>query len=870
MQSNYTTNRGLPWEPETLKQWVEEHAGPFKWKGYEGQARCRLPSHDGQDQNPSFSFNAKKGTGHCFACHAAGEGISVKEMAAALGVEPPPMKQIDPAPPARRIVATYDYMDATGNLLHQSCRFKPKGFSQRRPDGKGGWIWNLQSVKSVPYRLPELLQALAQGEPVFIVEGEKDADRLHELNLPATTNSGGAGKWTNEHSKHFPAGAMVIILPDNDEPGRKHAQAVARSLHGRGCVVKVMKLPDLPPKGDVSDWLAAGHTKEDLLEQIKSATEWAPEAAPSSSSVVPENDEFTEWRKLYGKGYTVDENGGICYEKVTNDGTVWVQMANFAPRIVSEVTKDDGEGRALFFEIDAVSKGGRMLPPLLVSVLKYITMNWVVEGWGSQAVITFGSTIKDRLRYVLQLTGSHAEHKTIFTHTGWRKTSEGWIFLHGGGAIGAAGVAVELPAGLSRYSLPESPDRERAIEAAKTALLLLECGPGAVTFPVWALAFLAPLVEPLKQAGYSPNFVLWLVGPTMAGKSTFSGLVTSFFGGSGSGDNAPASFRDTGNSSDVKAFTLKDLLLWVDDFHPCGSPKERQRMVTTAEIILGGYGDRMGRGRLTSDVQLRQDKIPRGLCLVTGEDLPELSQSRLARLFAVELKSGDMDFAKITRAQEQTDLLPVCMAAYIDWLRPQIDQLAEEFRKAYPAIRSSFSDVGAYGRIPSNAAWLMIGAEAALQYMTEIGAMSIDQAEEYRAGFRQTLQVLAVEQGRRVAEDSPSVKFTSALRELVATGRCIVREIDDGRTFSAEPGTDLIGWQDEAWLYLLPDTIYKAVVQFFNGQGLCFPVAAKTLWKHLDAAGVIRAGEDSRTELKRIQGKRYRVLTIRRSIIIDE
>lgn len=865
MQSQYTTNRGLPWEPDTLKAWAEEHAGPFKWKGYEGQTRCRLPGHDGQDQNPSFGFNAEKGTGHCFACHAAGEGLSVKELATAWGCEPPPMKQVDQSPPVkRRIVKTYDYVSATGELVYQSCRFEPKGFSQRRPDGNGGWIWNLKGVAPLPYRLPKLLAALTAEKSVCIVEGEKDADRLNSLGLVATTNSGGAGKWTERHSQYFATGAKVILLPDNDDPGRKHAQSVARLLHGRGCLVKVINLPDLSPKGDASDWLDAGHTKEELLGQINTAGEWSPEEALEVAE-----DCFATWRPLFGTGFTVNKDGCLCYLKKDRDSEYWVPLANFAARIVAEITKDDGEQCALSFEIEGITEGGKILPARSVAVTKFSSMNWPVEAWGSQANIFPGVAGKDKLRYAIQNTGRSAARQVVYVYTGWRKTSDGWIYLHGGGAIGAEGAAVELPTGLKRYCLPSPPPPSQAIEAAKAALALLECGPGAITFPVWAMAFLAPMVEPLKQAGYSPNFLLWLVGPTMAGKSTLAGLVTSLFGGPAGGDAAPASFRDTGNNSDAKAFILKDALLWVDDFHPCGGPKDRMRMLSTAEILLGGYGDRMGRGRLTSDIQIRQDKVPRGLCLVTGEDLPELSQSRLARLVAVELRRDNIDFQKITQAQNNAELLPLCMAGYIDWLRPQLDQVAKDLRQTFPTLRDSFTDSGSYGRIPSNSAWLMIGAGAVLQYMADIGAISSQRTEELQGSFRQILQTLAAEQGQRVAEDSPTKKFTEALRELISSGRCIVRDTTDSRNF-VEPGTEFIGWQDGDWLYLLPDTTYKAVNQFFNGQGLCFPVTAKTLWKHLEAAGMIRPAKGQRTELKKINSKNYRVIALRRNAIHDE
>ena len=120
-----------------------------------------------------------------------------------------------------------------------------KDFRQRRPDGRGGHVWNLKDIRIVPYRLPEILEALALGEPVAIVEGEKDADRLAKLGIPATCNPGGAGKWRDEFGAIFD-GADVIVLPDNDDAGRDHAERVAKSLASHAARIRVVELPDLP------------------------------------------------------------------------------------------------------------------------------------------------------------------------------------------------------------------------------------------------------------------------------------------------------------------------------------------------------------------------------------------------------------------------------------------------------------------------------------------------------------------------------------------------------------------------------------------------------------------------------------------------
>ncbi len=159
--------------------------------------------------------------------------------------------------------ATYDYVDEHGEILFQVVRKAGHDFRQRRPDGKGGWTWSTKGVKQVPYLLPEILTASA-GEPVFVVEGEKDVDNVRALGLLATCNAGGAGKWRDHHAEHL-RDRHVVILPDNDEQGRKHAQQVEQSLKGVARSVCVVELPNLPPKGDVSDWIAAGGTGAELL-----------------------------------------------------------------------------------------------------------------------------------------------------------------------------------------------------------------------------------------------------------------------------------------------------------------------------------------------------------------------------------------------------------------------------------------------------------------------------------------------------------------------------------------------------------------------------------------------------------------------------
>jgi putative DNA primase/helicase len=105
--------------------------------------------------------------------------------------------------------------------------------------------------------------AATPSETIYIVEGEKDVETLRALGLVATCNPGGAGKWQPSYNEVL-RGRHVVILPDHDDSGRQHSMDVARSLAGIAASVRVIDLPALGEKGDVSDWLAAGNTVDDL------------------------------------------------------------------------------------------------------------------------------------------------------------------------------------------------------------------------------------------------------------------------------------------------------------------------------------------------------------------------------------------------------------------------------------------------------------------------------------------------------------------------------------------------------------------------------------------------------------------------------
>ena len=251
--------------------------------GGEYEAWC--PWHpDREGGKPSLGINAKKRIVKCFVCEKGG----TKALAQAWDLmnDKPPWK--------REIEQVFDYLTADGNLLFQVVRFKTKpgmdkDIVQRRPDPDkhNQFLWNLKGIRLVLYRLPEL-RAADPGEWVFIVEGEKDADRVAMLGFVATTNPQGAGKWRKYYNPEL-RGRRVVIIPDNDDPGKSHAQAVAASLHGVADLVKILDLdPAVPHKGDIENWLDDGHTAEELREMADATPLYEPSTeAGEASEALP-------------------------------------------------------------------------------------------------------------------------------------------------------------------------------------------------------------------------------------------------------------------------------------------------------------------------------------------------------------------------------------------------------------------------------------------------------------------------------------------------------------------------------------------------------------------------------------------------------
>jgi hypothetical protein len=240
------------------------------------------PAHE--DTTPSLSITPGEDK-VLLKCHA---GCTAAQVVAALGLTLADLFTTrTTSNHTRRIVNVYDYHDAQGHVVHQTVRYAPKDFKQRRPDpaNPGAYIWSLKGIEPVLYHLPDVLAAVTRGETVYLCEGEKDVKALRDLGLVATCNAMGAGKWHPSYTATL-CGGKAVLLPDNDLAGRQHTVVVTTALHGTCASLKVVELPGLPDHGgDVSDWLKQGGTVEQLQALVGAMPDWQP--APPHHDKTP-------------------------------------------------------------------------------------------------------------------------------------------------------------------------------------------------------------------------------------------------------------------------------------------------------------------------------------------------------------------------------------------------------------------------------------------------------------------------------------------------------------------------------------------------------------------------------------------------------
>jgi hypothetical protein len=601
-----------------------------------------------------------------------------------------------------------------------------------------------------------------------------------------------------------------------------------------------------------------------------------------------------------------EQGGCICRNVQTKDGPVPALLCNFAARIVEEVVHDDGAEQTRSLALQGSLADGSPLPRAEVPAADFAGMGWVVPAWGTGAVVYAGQGTRDHLRVALQLLSGDVPRRTIFGHIGWRKIGEAWLYLHAGGAIGADGLAgnipVLLPDALNGFRLPaplvpvplrvglaygelgEAALREAAelTDAVRASLGLLRLGPDRLTFPLLAAVYRAVLGD--------TDFAIHLAGPTGSYKSEAAALAQQHFGAGMDARHLPASWSSTGNALEALAFTAKDTLLVVDDFCPTGSNADVQRYHREADRLFRGQGNRAGRQRMRADASLRPARTPRGLTLSTGEDTPR-GQSLRARLLVLEVSPGDFGpqppapNPRLSACQQDAaaGMYAAALAGFIRWLAPQYDSIRGRLRTEMAQLRDQARAGGQHARTPGIVADLALGLRYLLDFAKAVGAITEkEHADLWQRGWN-ALAEAAAAQAAQIATAEPAGLFVRLLSAAVASGYAHVADKDgneppepqrwgwraeefytgDGTATRHKAQGVRVGWLLDGELYLEPEASFAAVQRVAGDQGESFAITANTLRRRLKEKGMLATTDTTRAKLtvrKVLQGARRDVL----------
>ena len=722
---------------------------------------------------------------------------------------------------------------------------------------------------------------------VVIVEGQACAITLGGWGIPALAlaGSGVTENLAELLTRHRQRGTDLYAVPDRD--GKTDLAALARAA---GPLLRIVRLPE--DAADVNAFAQSGASAGDFRALLSNAPAWLDlqieqakrlqgaerdRAVENLFSLLADHplppvtrdryirqiardldlQEQTIRRRLYARldgmteRYTV-RDGGFCALREGDPRP----LCNFTAEITEDVARDDGETVTRFFTVRGRLADGTPLPPVRVESDRFEKMAWVTAFWGTRAVIRAGATVRDQVREAIQLHSTDVITRYVYTHTGWQEIDGKRVYLTASGALGLDGVAVELDRDLDRYRLPTRP--EDPAGAMRASLRFLEIGPETVTVPFWAAVYLAPIAEILY-----PAFVLWAYGVSGAMKSTLAALALSHYGSFT--DRDLFLWGSTRNYLEKLCFLAKDALLVIDDFCPQSDPHRAREMEQNAAHIVRAVGNRAGRGRLAGDLSLRTVYRPRALVLSTGELVPE-GFSETARILTVEMRRGDVDLDRLTDAQAEADRYPHALAGYILWLADNWNYLArtlpEEHRNFRAGLMMEYRNY--HLRIPDTLATLYLGFHLGLTYAVEVGALGETEAAEWRERGWAALKACAEAQAQRVERERPTLLFLQVLSGLVAQGKAKLYP-KGNKEYIPEPGTELLGWYDDDYIYLLPEASYHLVARYLREEGRHFPVRETTLRKYLAEEGYLERGDEEHyTSPVRTGGKLYRTFRVHR------
>lgn len=595
-------------------------------------------------------------------------------------------------------------------------------------------------------------------------------------------------------------------------------------------------------------------------------------------------DKYKQYNDILRKyGYEFSSRG-LTRKIKKQDSNEDKLISNFLAVPVKYITYDNGKDSRTDILLKAILSTGEELPEILVDVNNIENVTWITNLiWKLKARISPNGNNKEYFKDTVKILGALAGTETIYSHTGFRKVNGKLVYLYHGGAIGTnEDIKVDLSdSGLEQYKFPPKEQNENDIkEAIQTSLKLFDLSKETIIVPLIGTIFLSPLQDIFNKQGISNGFVTWILGESGTQKSTLAALMLSHFG-EFERDTIPCGFKDTVNSLEKKAFTLKDCPILVDDYFPSQSLQEERKMNAVAESIFGMAGDKQGRSRMKQNGQdIRKSYSSRGTLMATGENFPNFAESRVARSVIVEIEKGEINLDVLSYLQQNKNKFGICMREYIEWIIKNYDEISTQINEDFPMYREKFNKDFSHARIPENMASLYIGNELFYQFARDKGVIdTTTMTERILISFR-SLMSLATKQSIKTSDSKPDKMFFYAIQEMLASRdvyfRTYLREDDihkSNSTFLPKATASCLGCYDSnaGAYYLIPGITYKTIVEYYERQNVKFPLNQAALWTYLKKHGAISIAEKDRNTIRRkINNESIAVIAVHQEKISED
>lgn len=445
----------------------------------------------------------------------------------------------------------------------------------------------------------------------------------------------------------------------------------------------------------------------------------------------------------------------------------------------------------------------------------------------------------------------------VYEHTGYIIKDGERVFVNGLNSITIEGAVKDyivcLPEDLAGYQFSDIQDSEQ--EIFNTLLIRYPAAvPAPLYFVLISMAFLSPLNAILREVGHTPRFLPAIIGRTGSFKTTVSNLNLNFFGVFSYNDRAPLSFDDTENAVGIKLSLLDGVLASLDDKIPPTTQDIKRKTEKIEQAAARMIGDRRGRGRVTSDIKLRDSFIAKGNLVTTAEEMyRNTGESGVARYISIELKQGDISVEKLVEVQNKAHHLNNAMSLYIQWVLQNWDDIKSHIKERFIGLRNE-AQSGGHFRLAEAVAHLQIGVIFFSEWLISVEQITPEQAEQMQSKSWAIFLSLAAKQENRIVEENPVEMFLAGLREMLARGTVKLADLatyEGGTIWRSEK---LIGYRDSRYCYLYPDATYSEIRAHYAAQDKLFPLSKQTLLQRLSDEKLIESGKKQITKQKRIPG----------------